>query len=267
MHLQFSLHDHAARDLTFASLLQTADFGPKTALKVVDQIRNKVKQGKLKTGEQIRSELKQQILELLQSVGGGTELRLGDEQPGVILIVGVNGGGKTTTIGKLAHKLNTEGVKVGIHLCCNSDLPAKVSGHLSPCLKHMCSGRHGATLIAMVQRHAAVDFCTFLLQACQNKLLPGTCPVNMLGAQLRDHHKSMQVLLGAGDTFRAAAGEQLQLWAGRSGVDVHSVDREKARPDNVLYQTVDRVRDASCRLIALHCLVHSLRALDCGTVQ
>jgi len=93
-------------------VLQTADFGPKTALKVVDIIRSKVKQGKLTTGEQIRGELKQSILDLLHTRGGNTDLQLGAEQPGVILVVGVNGGGKTTTIGKLAHKFDSEGVKV-----------------------------------------------------------------------------------------------------------------------------------------------------------
>lgn len=139
--------------------LITADFGPKTALKVVDVIRSKVKQGKLKTGEQIRSELKQSILDLLHTRGGNTDLQLGAEQPGVILVVGVNGGGKTTTIGKLAHKFDSEGVKV---------------------------------------------------------------------------------LLAAGDTFRAAAAEQLQLWADRSGVTVHTATRGKARPDNVLYEAVGR---------------------------
>ena len=92
--------------------LQAADFGPRTSLKVVDQIRRKLKDGKLKNGEQIRSELKLSILELLQKRGGNTDLQLGDTQPGVILVVGVNGGGKTTTIGKLAHKFNSEGVKV-----------------------------------------------------------------------------------------------------------------------------------------------------------
>ena len=81
-------------------------------MKVVDQIRRKVKDGKLKNGEQIRSELKQSILELLRTRGGNTDLQLGDTQPSVILVVGVNGGGKTTTIGKLAHKFNSEGVKV-----------------------------------------------------------------------------------------------------------------------------------------------------------
>lgn len=92
--------------------VQAADFGPRTSLKVVDQIRSKLKDGKLKNGEQIRSELKLSILELLQKRGGNTDLQLGDTQPGVILVVGVNGGGKTTTIGKLAHKFNSEGVKV-----------------------------------------------------------------------------------------------------------------------------------------------------------
>lgn len=92
--------------------MQTADFGPKTALKIVDVIRGKLKQGKLKTGDQIRTELKESILDLLQKRGGNTELQLGDQQPGVILVVGVNGGGKTTTIGKLAHKFNSEGIKV-----------------------------------------------------------------------------------------------------------------------------------------------------------
>ena len=95
-------------------MLQSADFGPKTALKVVDQIRNKVKQGKIKSGDQIRDALKQSILQLLKVRGGSTDLNLGVEPPGVILIVGVNGGGKTTTIGKLAHKFNSENVKVSV---------------------------------------------------------------------------------------------------------------------------------------------------------
>ena len=49
------------------------------------------------------------------------------------------------------------------------------------------------------------------------------------------------MLLAAGDTFRAAAAEQLQLWAGRSGVAVHAATRENARPDNVLYEAVNKV--------------------------
>lgn len=120
VHLLLYVHNfshessRACQHQTSISLLQSADFGPRTSLKVVDQIRSKLKDGNLKNGEQIRSELKQSILELLRSRGGNTDLQLGDKQPSVILVVGVNGGGKTTTIGKLAHKFNSEGVKVRI---------------------------------------------------------------------------------------------------------------------------------------------------------
>lgn len=55
------------------------------------------------------------------------------------------------------------------------------------------------------------------------------------------HACIVQVLLAAGDTFRAAAAEQLQLWAVRSEVEVHTARMGKARPDNVLYEAVDKV--------------------------
>eukprot|EP00798_Chlamydomonas_sp_ICE-L_P015653 gene15653-21760_t len=70
--------------------LITADFGPRTALKLSDKIRAAIKSGKVKNGEDIRAVLK----------------------PAVILIVGVNGAGKTTTIGKLAHMFGKEEAKV-----------------------------------------------------------------------------------------------------------------------------------------------------------
>lgn len=68
----------------------------------------------------------------------------------------------------------------------------------------------------------------------------------------------VQVLLAAGDTFRAAAAEQLQLWAGRSGVAVHAATREKARPDNVLYEAVSKVIPllVACQCSAGSSLVH-----------
>jgi fused signal recognition particle receptor len=89
-----------------------SDFGPKTAFKIVDGIRDKVMGGQLKTGDQIRAELKQSIASLLQQRGGGSELALGHAKPAVLLVVGVNGGGKTTTIGKLANKFGSGGAKV-----------------------------------------------------------------------------------------------------------------------------------------------------------
>lgn len=90
-----------------------SDFGPKTSFKIVDAIRERVHDGSLRTGEQIRAALKESILGVLRSRGGASELQLGEGRPGVVLVVGVNGGGKTTTIGKLANKFGSEGAKVG----------------------------------------------------------------------------------------------------------------------------------------------------------
>jgi fused signal recognition particle receptor len=57
--------------------------------------------------------LREGIISTLNSRGGKTELLLpSDAKPAVILVVGVNGGGKTTTIGKLAHQFTREGMRV-----------------------------------------------------------------------------------------------------------------------------------------------------------
>jgi fused signal recognition particle receptor len=99
-------------------LLQTADFGPKTALAIVDGLREELKAGSIKTADDMRAALKRQIVTLLEpanssssSDGKSSELQL-QGQPAVLLIVGVNGAGKTTTIGKLAHRLSKEGARV-----------------------------------------------------------------------------------------------------------------------------------------------------------
>jgi fused signal recognition particle receptor len=105
-------------------MLQTADFGPKTALTIVDGLREELKAGSIKTADDMRAALKRQIISLLEpassssssSTGGSSsskssELQL-QGQPAVLLIVGVNGAGKTTTIGKLAHRLSKEGARV-----------------------------------------------------------------------------------------------------------------------------------------------------------
>ena len=87
-----------------------SDFGPRTSFKIVDQIRERVVAGELKTGEQMRAALKAAINELLTKQGGDASLSLPDDaKPAVVLVVGVNGGGKTTTIGKLAHKFGGGG--------------------------------------------------------------------------------------------------------------------------------------------------------------
>jgi fused signal recognition particle receptor len=116
-----------------------ADVGVNTVMEIMEELRSEVKKRKLTQAEELRPVLQEKLAELM-----GTEdqegLRMApNDQLTVILFVGVNGVGKTTTIGKLAHKFKSEGKKV---------------------------------------------------------------------------------ILAAGDTFRAGAIEQLEVWGQRAGVDV-----------------------------------------------
>ena len=113
-----------------------ADVGVEVALEAVEELRRVTKERGLRGGEQVRAALGE-ILERVLMVGD--RILLLTTRPSVVLVVGVNGVGKTTTIGKLAHQLSGEG---------------------------------------------------------------------------------MRVLLCAGDTFRAAAAEQLEVWAGRAGCEI-----------------------------------------------
>mmetsp|Transcript_13717 Transcript_13717/g.18838 ORF Transcript_13717/g.18838 Transcript_13717/m.18838 type:complete len:365 (+) Transcript_13717:193-1287(+) len=137
--------------------LISADFGPTSSLKIVDAIREKVLAGKLKNSADVRGALKVALKELISQRAGDCELKLVDQSPNVIMIVGVNGGGKTTTIGKLAHRFTKEGAKV---------------------------------------------------------------------------------MVAAGDTFRAAASEQLETWADRSGAELTPF-QENMKPSAVLYKAVE----------------------------
>eukprot|EP01024_Parvocaulis_polyphysoides_P053883 TRINITY_DN539_c0_g1_i4.p1 TRINITY_DN539_c0_g1~~TRINITY_DN539_c0_g1_i4.p1 ORF type:complete len:373 (+),score=66.60 TRINITY_DN539_c0_g1_i4:43-1161(+) len=93
-------------------VLISADFGPKTALQVVDTVREEITSGVLKKGEDIKAALRKNLVDMLSKHAGNPQLQLTDSRPNVILIVGVNGAGKTTTIGKLCHMFGKEGVKV-----------------------------------------------------------------------------------------------------------------------------------------------------------
>uniref|UniRef100_A0A0D9VAH8 SRP54-type proteins GTP-binding domain-containing protein n=1 Tax=Leersia perrieri TaxID=77586 RepID=A0A0D9VAH8_9ORYZ len=139
--------------------LLVSDFGPKISFRIVDTLREEIRDGKLKSGAEIKEALKRCILELLTSKGGNSELQLGFRKPAVIMIVGVNGGGKTTSLGKLAYRFKNEGVKV---------------------------------------------------------------------------------LMAAGDTFRAAARDQLEVWAERTGSEIVIDNDKKAKPESVLSQAVKR---------------------------
>ena len=92
-----------------------ADLGAETSCKAVELLRQKVKEEKLRGAEEIRGALKQILVEMLNV--GDTKLKL-DTKPSVVLVIGVNGVGKTTTIGKLAHNFKEQGKNV---LLCAAD--------------------------------------------------------------------------------------------------------------------------------------------------
>ena len=136
-----------------------ADLGVDTTVKAIDRLRKAVREQKLKTTEDARAALKKILAEMLQV--GDTALKL-DTNPSVILVIGVNGVGKTTTIGKIAAQLTKQG---------------------------------------------------------------------------------KQVLLVAGDTFRAAAADQLEIWAGRAGASIVR-QNEGADPASVVF---DGIRSAKAK--------------------
>ncbi|OVA14126.1 Signal recognition particle [Macleaya cordata] len=142
--------------------LLVSDFGPKITIKIVESLREDILSGKLKSGSEIKEALKKFVLDLLTSKANKTELQLGFRKPAVIMIVGVNGGGKTTSLGNLAYRLKNEGVKI---------------------------------------------------------------------------------LMAAGDTFRAAASDQLEIWAERTGSEIVVGEGEKVKASTVLSQAVKRGKE------------------------
>ncbi len=142
-------------------LLFTADIGVKTATALLESVRARVRARALADPAQLRQALRAEIARILSLDGAAATLPPfgpGAERPWVVMVVGVNGSGKTTTIGKLAAKL-------------------QAAGH--------------------------------------------------------------SVVLGAGDTFRAAAGEQLEVWAGRVGAPVVR-GKDGADPASVCFEAVQQ---------------------------
>lgn len=134
-----------------------ADLGVETALKAVAALRKTVKEQHLKEAEQAKTALQNILVDMLNV--GDTQLNIGTK-PSVILVIGVNGVGKTTTIGKIAAQLTKQG---------------------------------------------------------------------------------KNVLLVAGDTFRAAAADQLEIWAGRSGASIVR-QHEGADPASVVYDGIQSAK-------------------------
>jgi len=93
-----------------------ADIGVRTAGEVLDAVRQRVDRRQLSEPAELRAEIRRHLLEILQGVERPAPSP--GEGPEVILVVGVNGTGKTTTIGKLAHQLSGQGRQV---LLCAAD--------------------------------------------------------------------------------------------------------------------------------------------------
>lgn len=90
-------------------VLLTSDVGVQTTEVLVSSIKDSLSKGDLKSEEKVWDALRSQAREVVDIGGGGITL---GASPTVVMVVGVNGSGKTTTIGKLATRLTSEGKKV-----------------------------------------------------------------------------------------------------------------------------------------------------------
>ena len=89
-------------------ILVMSDVGVQTAVEITEELRERVKKEKLKSTKQVKAEIKEIVAEKLY---GGEDMGL-ITQPSIILVIGVNGVGKTTTIGKMASMYKAQGKKV-----------------------------------------------------------------------------------------------------------------------------------------------------------
>ena len=127
------------------ALLISADFGVPAALQITGEIREQYERGELATDADLVISARNQVAEILKN-GQRPINRPENGGPTVILMVGVNGSGKTTTIGKLAAKLKGQGKKV-ILAACDTFRAAAVEqlqlwGERTGC--QVVSSRHGA---------------------------------------------------------------------------------------------------------------------------
>ncbi len=90
-------------------ILITSDIGMQTTMRIVDILRSDINSERLREPDQIKARLAKIIAKLMNK---HENLKLCGDTPMVILMIGINGGGKTTSIGKLAHRLRNEGKTV-----------------------------------------------------------------------------------------------------------------------------------------------------------
>ena len=86
-----------------------SDIGIETSTKIIDNLRNRIKKEKIEDEEQVKEALREEIEKILEISDNSLKL---ETKPSVILVIGVNGVGKTTSIGKMAARLSRDGKKV-----------------------------------------------------------------------------------------------------------------------------------------------------------
>ncbi len=147
-------------------ILITSDIGMETTMKIMDRIRDKIATDYIVKPENVRKALSNIILE---SIDKGDRQLLSDKTPLVVLMIGINGGGKTTTIGKLAHRLKGQGKTV--MLAAADTFRAAASEQLSiwgerngiPVIKHQEGADPSAVIFDAIQsakaKHTDVLIC------------------------------------------------------------------------------------------------------------
>ena len=90
-------------------ILIMSDIGMDTSIKIIDNLRKKIKKENIQDEEEVKKALREIIINIFEQTDSSLKL---DTKPSVILVVGVNGVGKTTSIGKIANRLVKDGKKV-----------------------------------------------------------------------------------------------------------------------------------------------------------
>ena len=137
-----------------------ADLGVETAMKATDELRTVVKTQHLKTTEEAKLALKQILINMLNV--GDTALNIGTS-PSIILVIGVNGVGKTTTIGKIAAQLTKQGKNV--LLVAGDTFRAAAADQLE-----IWAGRSGASI---VRQHEGADPASVVYDGIQSAKAKG----------------------------------------------------------------------------------------------
>jgi len=152
-----------------------ADLGVETATKATDRLRKAVREQHLKTTEQAKTALKGILVEMLHV--GGTALNI-QSKPAVVLVIGVNGVGKTTTIGKIATGLVKEGKNV--LLVAGDTFRAAAADQLE-----IWAGRAGASI---VRQHEGADPASVVFDGIQSAKAKGA-DVILIDTAGRLHNK------------------------------------------------------------------------------